>query len=133
MKTIRIHDAVGHRLAVDLRDILAALGQRASTSWWKVSGVPSVDEALMVCGRRSEELEELDRSGRRVRGDGLLTIARSVAQVIWGRFEGFDTRVSDDPWVVLIAFDSTWFDVSTVDDTALARIEAAFADVQRLA
>ncbi|MBN8941223.1 MAG: hypothetical protein J0H01_17085 [Rhizobiales bacterium] len=126
MKTKRIHDRI------DLRHILAALGQRASTSWWKVSGVPSVDEALMVHGRRSEELEEFDRSGRRVRGDGLLLVASGVDQVIWGRFEGFDAQGSDEPWIVVIAFDSTWFDVSTADDAALARIGAAFADVELL-
>jgi hypothetical protein len=132
-KTLRIRDSDDHLLSVDLRHILAALAPRASTSWWTVSGVASEAEPLMATGPRSDELDELEQSGRRIRGDALQLIANGVRQVIWGRFEGFDTRASNAPWAVITAFDSTWFDVGLTDEADLARIKAAFVDVQDVA
>lgn len=77
----------------------------------------------------SESLAELVRSKTRVSGVQLVKILRGVRQIIWGEFSGFETTASLDPWIVIIAFDSTWFEVRTGDEATLARLRERFIDV----
>ena len=120
-------------LAFDLRDILAALGPQAVKAVWRVGDVEVESEALMMAtGNGADELEKLAKLGMLVSGERLIEIARNVDQIIWGEFKGYDSASSADPWIVVVAFDSTWFEVRSTDDLALARLEVAFKDVRPL-
>jgi hypothetical protein len=133
MEAIRIHDARPNGvLAVDLLPVLAAVGPRALSSEWTVNDVRTAKglEALMATGGGADELERLVQSRARITGSRLVDIMMDVQQVIWGEFKGFETAVSDDPWIIIIAFDSTWFEVQSSDRAMLDRLKARFSDVR---
>ena len=138
MKTIRIGDLTPNGfLAVDLSGILRAVGSRAVKSVWRASGVealiaghPIVErDEIWGTGDGADELDELARSGMRVSGVRLVEVAEKVTQIIWGEFKGYDSASTVDPWIIIIAFDSTWFEVRSTDDEALSRLRASFKDV----
>jgi hypothetical protein len=126
---INVFDAES-RLAVDLRHLLDALGERAIHSLWEISEVSRFGEPLMVTGEgRANVLDELARSKKRISGTLLHELAHSVDQVIWGEFRAFEDGGSA-PWVIIRAIDSTWYEVETQDDAALAQIRKAFEEAQ---
>ena len=129
MPTVKIRDKDprGH-LAFDLRDILSAIGPRAENSIWAVANETSTGEPLMVVGN-SEALDELVLFKTTVSGIQLLEILKGVEQIISGEFSGFEIASSLDPWIVIVAFDSSWFEVRTDDEPTLARLRERFADV----
>jgi hypothetical protein len=59
----------------------------------------------------------------------LLRLANDIQQVIWGKFVGYHTAPVN-PWIIVIAFDSTWFEVQSTDDLALGLLRTAFKDVR---
>jgi hypothetical protein len=130
MKAIRIHDNARGLLDFDLKDILAVLGKRAINSAWSVGAVEGhKEEGVDATGRRSSEYDQLALTGTRVSGRHLLKLAKETRQIIWGRFVGYDAS-SPNPWVVIIAFDSTFFEVRSDDAEALARLMRTFKDVR---
>jgi len=130
MKAIRIHDLTRGVLDFDLKDILAALGSRAANSTWIVSAVEGEEEfGLDATGPASGTLEHLAQTGTRISGKHLLKLAKNTRQVIWGKFIGYDAS-STDPWIVVIAFDSTWFEIRSTDEPAITRLRKAFKDVR---
>jgi hypothetical protein len=84
---------------------------------------------LDATGDGAAALEQLARSGERVSGVRLEKIARKVKQVIWGEFNGYEDS-SENPWVTVIAFDSSWYEIQSADATALDRIRSAFRQVR---
>jgi len=130
MRTIQIHDLTRGALAFDLREILAALGPRAYTTYWTASDVASPAQALDATGDGAVALEELALSGQRTTGAHLIDIVRTVSQIIWGEFSGCSDKAAAEPWIVIVAVDSSWFEVRSDDAAALARIRSAFKDVR---
>ncbi|MBI1201758.1 MAG: hypothetical protein GC182_04520 [Rhodopseudomonas sp.] len=129
MPSVRIRDKDPRGLlAFDLRDILSAIGPRAENSIWAVANESCTGEPLMVVGD-SGALDELVLFKRTVSGIQLLEILKGVEQIIWGEFSGFETTASLDPWLVIVAFDSSWFEVRTDDEPTLARLKERFVDV----
>jgi hypothetical protein len=63
-------------------------------------------------------------------GTRLIEIARGVRQVIWGEFKAYADDALDQPWIVIVAFDSSWFEIHSDDEAVLARIRKAFKDVR---
>lgn len=125
MKILRIHDLLpdGGYLAVDLRHVLELLGHRGISSQWSVSGVWATGEA-------SRDLESLDDSSP-ISGAELKRMAENVTQVIDGRFDG---RVSPDhpPWIIIVADDSTFYDVHCDDPDVLKAIRERFEQVEEV-
>ncbi len=133
MNRIRIQDLDERRrvLAFDLKDILSALRPKATRSFWSVGAVEEgAPDGLDVTGEVAAELEGLAQSGERVNGRRFLKLAQRIRQVIWGEFRGYDSPSSTTPWIIIIAFDSAWFEVRSADEDALARLKAAFKDVR---
>jgi len=126
MPTIRLHlgttDTV---LLFDLKYILAALGDDGFSAYWAVGDVAS--EKLDATGAGAGALENLVKSGERVIGRRLAEIAEGVNQVIWGEFKGYKDQLAETPRVELIAFDSSWWDVRSVEAPLLDRVRKAFA------
>ena len=109
-------------LSFDLIDLLDAVGD-AVGSTWIVRGVecvgPSAEaaEALHSASDKSEELS----------GERLVALARALTQVIDGEFIGRRSTGSD-PWIVIRAVDSAWFDVQTTDEALLLKLRARFTE-----
>jgi hypothetical protein len=133
MPAIRIHgNDVGCALAFDLKEILAALGPRGLTAYWSVGDVASRGGHLDATGEGAVALERLAKSGERIIGGRLAQIADSVRQVIWGEFKGYDDKLADIPRLVVIAFDSSWWEIQSADATLLDRVAKSFDRVERL-
>jgi hypothetical protein len=130
MKAIRIHDTAPGRniLAFDLRDILAALRPQADRAIWRVGKAEG--EFMVTGGDAADELESLAESGTPLRGKRLRQISQHVQQTIFGEFKGYENASSADPWIIVIAYDSAWFEVRSRDEGALDRLKAAFKDVR---
>jgi len=99
MEAVMIRDAEpqGRFLAVDLRHILAALGQRALRSEWRVRDV-------WASGNASPDLENLDER-RLVSGQRLADLAQNVVQIMDGTFKAYDPE-DISPWIIVEARDS---------------------------
>ena len=59
-----------------------------------------------------------------------MTMLKGVRQVIWGSFKGYSSPSSPSPWIEIIAFDSTWFEIRTDDAGVLDIIRSRFKDVK---
>jgi hypothetical protein len=140
MTTLRIYDLRdGRVLALDLRDLIDLLAPRSLEASWTVSPVNveypklgrSIDQFEMTGpGRPGEDqLELLAASGSSVSGLMLAEYAHATHQVIWGQFVATHPEQTD-AWVVIRAIDSTFYEVTTSDDTVLAKIRSAYKDVR---
>ena len=129
---IRIHLSAGGLLAFDLKEVLAALGPSGLITYWAVGDVACRGGNFDATGEGAVALEELAVSGERIIGSRLAHIAESVQQVIWGEFKGYEDILSNAPLVVVIAFDSSWWEVQSADATLVDRVAEAFKNVERV-
>jgi hypothetical protein len=130
---VRIHpNTEKHALTFDLREILAALGSRGLTAYWTVGDVAAQGESLDATGEGAAALEELATSGERIIGSRLTKIAESVCQVIWGEFKAYENKLSEAPRVVVVAFDSSWWEIQSEETTLLDQVAKAFTGVERI-
>lgn len=133
MKVLQIHDESRNRvLAFDIKDVLAALGTLAASSQWKVARAEHFEgeEYFEATGEGGTELESLAQSGSRISGLELQDIANRTRQVIWGIFAGYKSSDEASPWIVIYAFDSSWYEVHTDSDNALDLILKNFLVVR---
>lgn len=112
-------------LAFDLKDILRALGPQALTWIWTVSDVEAIGE-LWATGDGVPDLETIKHSGIPVSGSRLAEVAERINQVIWGEFCAFRSEKDEHPWVRIVAFDSSWYEVWSEDRETLIKIGSAF-------
>lgn len=131
---LRISDkAAGGPLAFDLWHVLRALGPDAPGWTWTVSAVEETGEELWATGEGAVDLEALERSGEPVAGSRLIRIAERVPQVVWGEFRAHRDPTSTGPFVRVVAFDGTCFEVWCDDDDVIDRLRAAFKDTGLIA
>lgn len=124
MTGIRIKDLTdGRYLAFDLREVLMALGPRAEKSQW----LCDVEECISIEG--VEYLEEKYNTGRPISGVTMIELAALTRQIIDGVFQAFDTN-ADQPWVIVEAIDSSYWEVRTDDQAALKSLRDKFHDVE---
>ena len=112
-------------LAVDLKDILDIAGVRALRSRWLLSEVQAGGTEA------AEELQRLSDTGKFIEGDRILDLSKQVWQVIDGKFQGFDYG-SANPWIIVIAVDSTAYDVVTEERNLIDTLKARFEKVHDL-
>lgn len=129
---IRLHPHEGDFLAFDLKEILSALGARGVALHWTIGDVASRGVAFDATGEGAAALEELVKSGERVTGSRLAQIAETVQQVIWGEFKGYEGNQAVMPYVIVVAFDSSWWEIQTASALLLDRVAKAFSRVERL-
>ena len=140
MTTLRIYDYRDGALALDLRDLIDLLAPRSLEARWMVSPVTLIDPRLgssfeefmtVESGRLDEDtLEQLAVSKSAVNGIALSEAAHATHQVIWGQFVGMLPEQKEDPWVVIRAIDSTFYEVTSADEAVLATIRSAYKDVR---
>jgi hypothetical protein len=131
MDKIAIHDTAENLnfLGFDLRDVLEAIGEPALDALWTAG---SGEEELWVTGDGAQAVENLVQTGERISGRRLLEIAATIHQTIWGEFKGYETATSPEPWIIVIAFDSNWFEVHSTEMATLDRVRVAFKDVRAI-
>jgi hypothetical protein len=124
MRAVRIHDMEpgGRFLAVDLRDVLDCLGERALESSWQIDGLWTIPES------EANPLERLANRQEPVPGRALKEAANNVGQVIDGEFVAFDPG-QDKPWVIVEAVDSSYYTVRSREPPVLSSIRDRFHDV----
>jgi hypothetical protein len=108
-------------LEFDLQEILDALGEQAATSRWMCRN-------LRYTSRDEKDVPVLERvasPGASISGAELADgIGGLLLQVIDGEFEGFDS--GNQPWAIIRAVDSSWWEVWTDDESARQAIRAKF-------
>jgi hypothetical protein len=132
MATLRIYDLEQGALALDLRHILDLLGGGAGSAVWTVSAVPCArgEQAFDATGPGGEQLERAALSGLPVSGRELCAMAKETRQVIWGAFAAASPDTPGEAWLTIRAIDSTFWEITTRDETVLNAVRLAFADVR---
>jgi hypothetical protein len=126
MEKLRIRATDEGGSTFDLRDLLRVLPPRSLEATWTVRRPEGWDfEATGSGGSALEQLAE--RSGQ-LAGKDLLSLADDTLQVSWGDFHAVLPSAPDRDWVVIRACDSSFFEVVTEDQDALARLRARFGD-----
>lgn len=110
-------------LTVDLEKILGLFAQAAESSQWQVSDVEAIGEAA------AGELHELSNENAIVPGSRLMRLASEINQIIDGKFSGYRPGESE-PWIVISAVDSSFFEVFTDVVSVLNQIRERFNDVE---
>ena len=109
-------------LGFDLRDILDVIGEPARAARWRCRDLwctASIDgEAVSI------EEKKLDFTG-----EEFIEFASSIHQTIDGRFEVRREGAAKKPWLLIVAFDSSWFEVWTTKPTIIEKLKNRFQDV----
>lgn len=136
MATLRIYglfDAKRREIVIDLRHFLRVLAPRSVQASWTVSTVKSSEPGRAwfdASGDGGRDLEALARENAQVSGPVLAALAEATEQVIWGEFVGRFPAETDRSWITIRVVDSSFYEVTTLDDTAMRKIRAAFRDVR---
>jgi len=128
MATLRIFDLTeGGWLACELRDLLRLLAPRSLQATWTIS---AGHEDFEATGEGGVELERLAQRDSQISGAELAALAEKTHQVIWGKFIGSLPTSPEENWIVIHAFDTTFYEISTLDELVLQKIKSTFADVR---
>lgn len=127
MLGIKIQDSIrspsgGSFLSFDLRDILAVVGEAALTSRWRCRD-------LCYTAVRDGGIGEFREARRKISGAELARFAASVHQTIDGRFEARGSGAAKHPWLIILAVDSSWFEVWSSKREVLKSVKARFQQV----
>jgi hypothetical protein len=126
---LRIHDCSrSNGLEFDLRHLLDALAPQSLQASWSISPVGA--QFFEATGSGGAKLEAMSETNDRVAGRMLAKVALETLQVIWGEFAGFLPTNSEQPWVTIRAIDSTFYEVATLDEQVVRRVESSFKDVR---
>ena len=99
----------GNCLEFDLREVLAALGDRALTSHWRARDLDYLSK-----DERDVPIVEAMVRGLTVSGHDLASGIEPLLQVIDGEFMATDSN-DERPWVIVRAVDSSWWEVVSND------------------
>ena len=131
MQSIRIADKKerggGRFLDVQLKDILAAIGDGVADSRW------TGRELWCVRRRADGEGEELREKRLKFSGAEILKFAERAGLIIDGRFEARGQGAAKRPWLIIVAFDSSFFDVWSSKPRVIEQLKARFNDVTEIA
>ena len=112
-------------LSFDLRDILAAVGEPVFASRWRCRD-------LCYTAVRDGRFDEFREARRKFTGEEMVQFAGSIHQTIDGRFEARGGGAAKRPWLVILAVDSSWFEVWSSKREVLERVRARFEKVSDL-
>jgi len=108
-------------LNFDLSDILAVIGQIGRESEWCCRGVECT-------GEYASEMHAISDQGLIVSGRTLAHTALMITQTIDGQFMAIREKMN--PWLMVEAIDSSWFEVWSSDAAILGQIKGRFSDVE---
>ncbi len=126
MPSIRIQDKKqrnsGRFLSFDLKDILAVIGEPTLKSKWRCTKVWCI---RVIDG---EPMSFRDKRFK-LSGEELTDFASKAAQVIDGRFEAKSEGATKHPWLIIVAFDSTFYEVWSSKSWVIEKLKDHFDDV----
>ena len=126
MPSIRIQDKKqrnsGRFLSFDLKDILSEIGEPIFKSNWRCTKVWCIK---VLDG---EPMSFRD-SRFKLSGEEFANFASEATQVIDGRFEAKSEGAAKKPWLVIVAFDSTFYEVWSSKSWVIEKLKARFDDV----
>ena len=125
IKDTKTSGAGGSSLSFDLRDILTAVGEPVLSSSWRCRD-------LCYTAVRDGKFDEFREARRRLTGEEMIQFADGIHQTIDGRFEAHSEGVAKRPWLVILAVDSSWFEVWSSKHEILKRVRARFEQVSDL-
>ena len=99
--------------ALDLYDVIAALGERALRSIWFGSGVECY-------GENADELYAFTEHNRQIKGGDFLYITSGIRQTMAGDFHAFDPGAASH-WIFIRAWEGSGFYIET-DDTQIENL-----------
>ncbi len=108
--------------ALDLYDLIAALGDRALNSIWFGNGVECYGES-------AEELYALTSQNQPIEGGDLLSITAGIRQTIAGDFHAFDP-VGTTHWIFIRAWEGNGFYIETDDAQIEQQLKTHFPWVE---
>ncbi|MEO5930173.1 MAG: hypothetical protein ABIR47_09585 [Candidatus Kapaibacterium sp.] len=111
---------------IDLRHIIALLGDDMRRCRWRVGNCESVGEEW-----GSGVVNALSSLDTVMPGEDFVRIVSGVYQTVEGSFTAF-RPYSDTPWFEINAIDGTAFDVISDDPAILDILRCTFADIQEL-
>ncbi|MEN3929598.1 hypothetical protein WJT86_00815 [Microvirga sp. W0021] len=129
MKYFQISDKNNHCLSFDLKELLEVLSDHGLEADWIVS---DADEELDIMGNSRIEFDQLALTGTRIKGVQLMELAQNTTQVIWGQFTSFLPIFPKRPWVILKAFDSSFWEVATSDSNVINALKGRFEDIKEV-
>ena len=108
--------------ALDLYDLIAALGERALNSTWFGRGVECY-------GEKAEELYAFTDQNRPVEGRDLLRIASGIRRTIKGDFQAFDSDGTSH-WIFIRAWDGSGFYIEIDDPNGKEHLKTHFQSAE---
>ena len=112
-------------LSFDLRDILTAVGEPVFSSRWRCRD-------LWYTAERDGKFTEIREARRKLSGEEIMRFAAGIHQTINGRFEARGGGAAKMPWLIILAVDSSWFEVWSSKREVLERVRAHFEQVSDL-
>jgi hypothetical protein len=106
-------------LSFDLRDIIAVIGEPVLSSRWLCYD-------LCYTANRNGRSVEIREERLKISGEELIHLASSIHQTIDGRFEAKSGGAAKMPWLIIIAFDSSWFEVWTSKPQVIEKLKEHF-------
>ncbi len=112
----------GGSCLIDLRDVLAAIGEKVLTSRWICR---DLDYSIM----RDGELYEICEQRRRLSGTEMMEFTKTIHQFFDGRFEARRDGPSKKLWLIIVVFDSSWIEVWSLNKEVIEGLKARFQKV----
>jgi hypothetical protein len=126
MPSIRIEDkkqtGSGNYLDFAVHDILTAIGESVLKSRWIARDL----ECVRKCDGGAEQLRE---KRLKFSGEEILKWSARAGLIINGRFEARGQGPAKRLWLIIIAFDTTFYDVWSSKTHVLEKIRARFNNV----
>lgn len=121
----KVEATSGNYLSFDLRHILNAIGEPVLYSQWDCLD-------LWYTASRDGELYEFQETRRKLSGQEMIQLAESIHQTIDGRFEARSDGATKRLWLVILAVDSSWYEVWSSKREVIERIRICFEQVSDL-
>ena len=112
---------------VHLRDILRLLQPRGDPAAWELDhGEEGGFWATAKAGHDINWAQAIAGTGQRLSGETLRARADDILQVITGEFRAFEGAAAS-PWLMVRAFDSSFYEIVTEDEAVLALARQHFS------
>lgn len=139
MQGVRISDKhEGRGLSFGLKEILEIIGERVIESTWKcreIDYVAKSENALSKTNKNKlidafgNSVNEYNLKKQEMSGKYLQEFAGKVMLIINGEFLGY-YQGAKSPWIIIKAFDSSWWEIFSKKPEYVLRFKEAFKDVK---
>jgi hypothetical protein len=112
----------GSFLSFDLKDIFAVIGEPVRHSQWRCYD-------LCYTAKKEDTFNEFRETRFKLSGEEVINFASRIHQTIDGRFEATSKGAAKNPWLIIVAFDSSWFEIWSSQPKIIERLKQHFEKV----